>query len=167
MKDLFKKILAIPMLTIKLWIVGLLFILDLYNLLYIKYVVLGNPQLLMKVRMAMTMGQFNKDMPPQYLEEIDSLLFQSIWIMLVLFIFNNMIFYVLYLKSRKSGINYMKLLAYSGAVLSFFNIFSPGTSSPLWILTLLIQLGMYIGISFIIWNRDDIVATLKNQGQQN
>lgn len=169
MKELILKLKNSPIEKIKLQIAGGLFGLDLFNIFYIKHIVLNDPKLMMNVRMAMTLGQFNQNLPSEYLQEIDSLLFQSIWIMLVVFVMNNMVFYYLYLKSKKSGIQYIKVLAYSGAILSLVNIYSPGTDSILWILGLILQLALYAIISWVIKIRTDIIPVIKekNPAPQN
>ena len=169
MKQIIEKLKILPTEKIKVLIAASLLVLDLFNIFYIKHIILNDPRMLRNVRMAMTMGQFNQNLPTEYLQEIDSLLFQSIWIMLVVFIMNNMFFYYLYLKSKKSGIQYVKVLAYSGAGLSLLNIFSPGTSSYLWIFGLILQLTLYACVSWIIKTRSDItpMAKAKSQARQS
>jgi len=166
-KELIYKLKNIPVEKIKLQIACGLLLLDLFNIFYINRILLNDQNLMKHVRLTMTMGQFNPDLPSEYLQEIDSLLFQSIWIMLVLFVMNNLIFYYLYLKSRKSGIQYIKVLAYSGALLSLVNLFSPGTNSILWIIGLVLQLALYILISWVIRSRTDIIAIEKSAKEKN
>jgi hypothetical protein len=92
------------------------------------------------------------------INEMGQLVNQGITLTLILFIINNIVFYTLYYLDKKAGVKYVKYLAITGFVLTFFNLFAPGTDSIIWFMLILGQVLWYLQISLSFLKHHQVKA---------
>lgn len=113
--------------TFRWYIVGSMISLDLFNVSYLQGV-LNKVDLERSILLSAQM-QGMSSLPAQSVDEMQGLVINAFWMLIGLFIINNLIFYALFCLNRKTGRKYVRMLSSTGAILTFICIFM---SNQLW-----------------------------------